>query len=168
MFRINVCLQIFIFICLAEQDDPHPPIVNTTSGLISGKFGFNNTICEFLSIPYAKPPIDDLRWSPPQEYEGWNDTLNATQQPWGCPQDCDAGGINNLCPLYTKEDCLILNVFAPATLMLHSQSQSQPKTNPTLYPVMIYIHGGSFIENYGGLYCTVYIPFFLKLDFIKQ
>ena len=90
----------------------------------------------FRSIPYAAPPVGDLRFSAPKEPSPWNDTLQATEDPPGCPQECIMGG--RFCPLNTTEDCLYLNVFTP----LNPNNES--------LVVMIFIHGGGFIQGYGG------------------
>jgi hypothetical protein len=47
------------------------PSVNTTSGLVSGHIASNTTaVSEYLGIPFAKPPLGDLRFAPPQAYTG--------------------------------------------------------------------------------------------------
>eukprot|EP01084_Bolivina_argentea_P163790 284882_1 len=116
-------------------------IVNTTYGLVSGTITHNGRVQQFLSIPYASPPINDLRWKHPIIHNGWNYTYNATIPQWGCPQFCGDGGIKDLCPptVTMREDCLILSIFKPNTI-----SQN------TNYPIMIYFFGGGWMENYGG------------------
>jgi len=89
---------------------------------------------KFEGIPYAEPPVGDLRLMPPQPVSAWGE-LTATSPGPKCPQFAflgpDAGS------LIGEEDCLSLNVYSPT--ISHS-------TNPyTLKPVMIWIHGGDFI-----------------------
>ena len=140
MFLVK--LMLFCLVSVTKST----PIINTTYGLVQGLSAFNNRIFQFLSIPYAAPPINNLRWKPPQKHNSWNYTFNATREPWGCPQNCNSGGIKNLCPNYTNEDCLILNIVTPSSIEINNNNNNNNK-----YPVMIYIHGGIFVENYGGL-----------------
>ena len=79
---------------------------------------------EYLGIPYALPPVEELRWMPPQPY-GVLPTHPYIATEFGnfCPQA--AGG---------SENCLFLNVFTPAS-------------GGTNLPVMVWIHGGGLIEG---------------------
>ncbi len=87
---------------------PRQPVVSTADGLVAGirRDGVN----EFLGIPYAAPPIGDLRWRPPQPHGAWPGVWEATSFGPGCVQ--------NQPGLFAKpslsEDCLYLNVFTPA------------------------------------------------------
>ncbi|XP_038054546.1 uncharacterized protein LOC119726772 [Patiria miniata] len=91
-------------------------------------------IAEFLGIPYAKPPLGELRFRPPQETGPWGDEplgIPANLPP-ACPQDVTRDpwmvrlGFNQ-----TSEDCLTLNIYAP----------TQDPNDPAL-PVLVFIHGG--------------------------
>ncbi|XP_044743766.1 esterase B1-like [Chrysoperla carnea] len=89
----------------------------------------------FQSIPYAKPPIGDLRFKAPEPLEKWNGTWNATQIAPMCSQK-----------IYHKflgqEDCLYLNVY---TKHLNPNGSSNGLTN-----VLFWIHGGFFTEGSGN------------------
>ena len=110
-------------------------IINTNYGPIQGYSDGNAHI--WSSIPYAKPPIDDLRWALPQRPDSWTDTLDTTSDPSGCLQNCTLGWY--ACPTVISEDCLYLNVYRPT----HIDSNDD-------VPVMIFIHGGDYLEGYGG------------------
>jgi para-nitrobenzyl esterase len=83
---------------------------------------------EYLGIPYAAPPIGPLRWRPPQPPARWHGIRTATQFAPHCPQPAGVFGRASM-----SEDCLYLNVFAPAG---HRDSG---------LPVMVWIHGGGFV-----------------------
>lgn len=82
-------------------------------------------IITWKGIPFAAPPIGDLRWKPPQQAECWTGELAATDYGNVCPQ-FDANG-----KAIGDEDCLTLNVWAPKTA-----------TTASKLPVMVFIHGG--------------------------
>ena len=93
----------------------------------------------WLGIPFAKPPVGDLRWRAPQPPEPWKDTLEATEFGPSCVQFASpAGGRDGADSGEPtgSEDCLYLNVFAPAFA-----PEEVPKAGARL-PVMMWIHGG--------------------------
>ena len=77
----------------------------------------------FQGIPYAQPPVGDLRWMPPVPTPGWNDTLDGSLNPRMCLQGFPDPETthDSLVPQYSAmlgyEDCLLLNVFTPGTLL---------------------------------------------------
>ena len=126
-------------------------VINTTYGPVQGTITHDGRVRQFLSIPYAAPPIDNLRWQNPQLHQPWSTTYNATQQPWGCPQICGNSGIKDLCPPYIREDCLILSIFTPNiynTRSINTTAKNKDTKNPNankkseseyLYPIMNYL-----------------------------
>jgi para-nitrobenzyl esterase len=80
----------------------------------------------YKGIPYAQPPIGELRWKAPQAVAPWTEALAATQYPPFCPQPD-----NNLGEVGGQEDCLYLNVWTPAM-----------RDPAEKLPVMVFIHGG--------------------------
>lgn len=85
---------------------------------------------EFLGIPYAKPPVGDLRFAPPQPIAAWSETRQATDFGASCPQA--SGTLSSM--KASNEDCLFLNVYTPE----HVEKA---------LPVMVFIHGGAFTSG---------------------
>jgi len=126
---VAACSVGIVPIASARETQPSP-IVKTVQGPVMGVIG--PTVSTFLGIPYAAPPVGDLRWWPPQPVVPWTTPLDASQFGNICPQ----GGNRN-------EDCLYLNVYVP-TKALESPGHH--------FPVMVWVHGGAFLEGAGSQY----------------
>ena len=114
-------------------------IVTVESGQLQGTV--RDAVLSFKGIPFAAPPVGDLRWRPPRPAGKWHGVRNADQYGSDCmqlPFPSDAA------PLGTPpaEDCLYLNVWRPA-----AQSVGP-------LPVMVWIYGGGFVN--GGSSPAVY------------
>jgi len=107
-------------------------IVNTVNGPVRG-FA-KNGVNIFLGIPYAVPPVGELRWQPPRPVKPWRTTLNAMRFASNCPQVTGLGPF--AAPASINEDCLYLNVFTTG-----SGRHRQKK------PVIVWIHGGGNIDG---------------------
>lgn len=115
------------------------PVIGTQT-LVAGSAV---TVNQYLGIPFAKPPIGDLRFSPAQEAKPWTQPYEATAQPPACMQvhgrdDSPTTELahllfNNPPPPSESEDCLYLNVYAPA--------------NAEGLPVLFWIYGGSSLSG---------------------
>jgi para-nitrobenzyl esterase len=103
-------------------------LVQLHQGLVQGKLV--GATREFLGIPYAAPPLAELRFMPPQPVAAWDATRDATSFGPSCPQPTSALSIQGP----TDENCLFLNVYAPATI-------------DAPLPVMVFIHGGAFMRS---------------------
>jgi para-nitrobenzyl esterase len=113
--------------------------VKTDSGLVSG--AVKDGVASWKGIPFAAPPVGELRWRAPRPAPAWSGVKEATAYAHDCmqlPFPSDAA------PLGTPpdEDCLYLNVWAP-----------EPPAASQL-PVMVWIHGGGFVN--GGSSPAVY------------
>ena len=99
---------------------------------------------KYLGIPYAAPPVGDLRWRPPQSPPRWRAPRDATTFANHCPQHASPFGFES-----TTEDCLYLNVFTPGKRERgrgHSrdrrhQRHKRHERHEDL-PVMVWLHGG--------------------------
>jgi para-nitrobenzyl esterase len=107
--------------------------VKTEDGKVTGKTINDGKVKAFLGLPYAAPPVGDLRWKAPQPVAKWKGERDGTTFGPHCAQNHvfddmvfqDAAG--------AKEDCLFLNVYAPAD-----------STDKSKLPVMFWIHGGGY------------------------
>jgi para-nitrobenzyl esterase len=106
------------------------PLVFTFSGPVRGSVT-SAGVREFLGIPYAAPPVGNLRWRPPVAHAPWFQPLEATAFANHCPQPPTPFGRASI-----TEDCLFLNVFTPSSADFFH-----------LHPVMVWIHGGSLITG---------------------
>ncbi|MBY8987236.1 MAG: carboxylesterase/lipase family protein [Candidatus Lokiarchaeota archaeon] len=109
-------------------------IIDTTSGRMQGYK--ENELVIFKGIPYAEPPIDELRFSPPVAKKQWDGVLEATRY-----VSCAYQGYTQLEDFTGKlqpesEDCLNLNIWTP-----NADNKKRP--------VMFWIHGGAFIMGGG-------------------
>ncbi|XP_050515607.1 juvenile hormone esterase-like isoform X1 [Diabrotica virgifera virgifera] len=126
------------------------PIVTVTEGQVRGCQRVNldgESFYSFLGIPFAKPPLGDLRFKSPQPVETWNGVRDATKdgQPsyqWDDKNNKPVG----------SEDCLHLGIH----------TKKLPSKEPSLKPVMVWIHGGGFI--FGSNSSTDYGPEYLMLE----
>ncbi len=110
------------------------PVVSTQYGAVQGTTV--GAVNEWLGIPYAAPPVGRLRWYPPQPPAPFTSTYQATQFGSSCPQ-----GVSQFGRPSTDEDCLYLNIYVPAGATAASR-----------LPVMVWIHGGAFVDGEGADY----------------
>ena len=90
---------------------------------------------KYLGIPYAKPPVGDLRFRKPLAFYGYKTPFKALAYGPSCPQ-------NSSLKVVQSEDCLTLNVFVPNAF----------GAGVLRKPVMIWIHGGGFVTGWSGSY----------------
>ncbi|HEY8614596.1 carboxylesterase/lipase family protein [Phenylobacterium sp.] len=95
------------------------PVVKTAQGAVRGAAA--DGVAVFQGIPYAAPPVGDLRWRPPAAPAEWTVVRDATKPGANCTQ---------------SEDCLFVNVTRPANAKAGAK-----------LPVMVWIHGGAFVTG---------------------
>lgn len=108
--------------------------INGTAQLVETQYGeimghTNGSISEFLGIPFASPPVGELRWRPTTAPDEWNDILIVDNFPPKCPQKSfKVAAQDSSYTLEGEEDCLYLNIWTPNVA--------------GNFPVMVFIHGG--------------------------
>lgn len=118
-------------------------IIGKTTQFLDENDGFQ-TVYSFLGVPFASPPVNELRFEPPQRPAAWKPrTYNATFFRNVCPQknlSYFEKSIRNVWPEFSwendsNEDCLYLNIFTPG---------NKPSNAGHFHPVIMFIHGGSY------------------------
>lgn len=136
LYRVCGLLLGVISSCRNVGAAANDPVLSTALGQLRGVVSQaenGRPFYAFLGIPYAKAPVGDLRFSPPVAPPRWNGVFDATRDASPCSQR-NVLGDRSL--LLGSEDCLYLNVYTP-------KLPSHPGHYPL--PVMIWIHGGSWL-----------------------
>ena len=133
--RFNRAMGAALFACLSvgaarAQTPSLTNPVHTPVGDIQGARG--EGVAKFLGIPYAQPPVGDLRWQPPREAAGFNQVFAATKFAAFCAQP--QRGV--FASPSDNEDCLYLNIYAP---------DSKPSKGKR--PVMVWFYGGGLFSG---------------------
>lgn len=114
----------------------HPGVSAQASDLVQTEWGpvrgfQSGDVYAFLGIPFAEPPVGDLRWRPPIDPQPWVNELDVSSFSPVCPQwDSDAEVVIG------EEDCLYLNVWTPISA-----------TPGADLPVMVFVHGGANVQG---------------------
>ena len=120
---------------LAAIDGP----IRVEGGLVSGAAGNNAGVRAYKGIPFAAPPVGELRWKAPQTPAAWKGTRQATEFSAMCMQlPYPQTSIYYQPPSPVSEDCLYLNVWTAAA----SSNERRP--------VMVWIHGGGYTRGSGS------------------
>lgn len=122
-----------------------PVLLKTKLGILEGvrSIKFNKDLYTFLSVPYAKAPVAELRFKAPEPIEKWDGVLQATKWPPFCVQQsltlASGSSPVHILSRIMSEDCLYLNIWTPSLKFNKNHKR----------PVMVWLHGGAF--QYGGI-----------------
>ncbi|XP_069603391.1 neuroligin-3 isoform X3 [Ranitomeya imitator] len=111
---------------------------------------------QYLGVPYAAPPVGEKRFLPPEPPPSWSGIRNATHFSPVCPQNIQNAVPDIMMPIWftsnldtvtgylqeQSEDCLYLNIYVPTEDDIRDTGAK---------PVMVYIHGGSYMEGSGNM-----------------
>ena len=119
------------------------------TGIVEGIPAWNQAVTKFLGIPYAAPPVGELRWKAPQPAQPWEGVRQcykfgniSYQDRYASEGGGDLIGNEFYCLDWPRdEDCLYINVWTPA------------KSPDEKLPVGVYFHGGGWAQGYGHLNC---------------
>jgi len=134
-------LVISVFIIIPAQAwDNNDPIARTDYGKLRGYVDENNEVVVWKGVPYAKPPVDDLRWKAPEDPEPWHGVRDAISPAPKCTQlfTTDEWIRTGAVDPDSSEDCLYVDIYRP----------ERPAYQWERLPVYVWIHGGS--NNFGS------------------
>jgi para-nitrobenzyl esterase len=138
MIKLTVVCSAML--CVAASALASSGTATVDAGVLQGST--KDGVTAFKGVPYAAPPVGDLRWKPPQPVAAWNGVRNATQYGHDCMQIPDPSEAAPRGTTTPSEDCLVLNIWTPAR---------QPGEK---LAVMVWIHGGGFLN--GGSSAPIY------------
>ncbi|KAL0099086.1 hypothetical protein PUN28_020261 [Cardiocondyla obscurior] len=165
--RNNLWIQlsfIYIFALYVNIVCGTPPTVKTLNGMLHGKImstRLGRNLYAFLGIPYAAPPIGELRFKSPQPPVTWTGARDATKNAEICTQ-------RNIYvyqeDIVGSEDCLYLNVYTPCIQCSEGENsdygtEQRQRETTARFPVMIWFHGGGWLAGAG--HSEYYGPKFL-------
>ncbi len=122
---------------LAQNNYGIPVQVETEAGRVEGRYDTRNGVQTFLGVPFAEPPVGELRWRAPQPVKPWDGVREAKK--FG-PRAVQAPVFGDMAFRSDgmSEDCLYLNVWSPA------------ESEDAALPVMVYFYGGGFVAGDGS------------------
>lgn len=135
--RLRTLFLAFLTMLVSTAAVTAQETVKTSNGQLSGVVDRSAGVRSFKGIPFAEPPVGDLRWKPPQPVGNWTGVRAADKFGPRCMQRNIFGDMNFRAN-GMGEDCLYLNVWTPA------------KSGREKLPVLVYFYGGGFVAGDGS------------------
>ncbi len=151
---LRLALAVFLLHAACGREAPEPPAADPASrrhppaGEVVGFAGSYGSHV-WLGLPFAKPPVGELRWRAPRPAQRWEGVREALAFGPSCSQYGSRFAGDDSVPEGApagQEDCLYLNVYAPRT-----DAEAAPAQDPLL-PVMVWIHGGGNVIGLASMY----------------
>lgn len=117
------------YLIAGNSSSSSSPTVTTPLGTVQGVYSNNGTVAAYYGIPYAQPPVGNLRFAYAEPAQAWNGTLQATSDPPLCIQYTGTG-------VTGSEDCLHVNVYVPT---------ATPPADG--FPVYAFVPGGVLLNE---------------------
>lgn len=136
MKKLVYLLGLFLATQMPTEAQNNAFSVQTTveNGVIEGNYDTKTGIQTYFGVPFAKPPVGELRWKAPQPADNWKG-VKLTKQFSARPMQTVVFGDMNSRSNGVSEDCLYLNVWTPA------------KRNTKDLPVLVYFYGGGNVAG---------------------
>ena len=150
MRSLILIFTVLVIGACAEEEYPPWPSVSVDGELLVGQYINSSPVLEFLGIPFAEPPVGDLRWTAPQPLQSKLERRETTEFAAACMQsmrildwyrymaETFGGSADYYDDLEVSEDCLYLNLWTPTL------------DEDARLPVMVWVHGGG--NNSGWSY----------------
>lgn len=124
-------------VLFAQNNNFFPIQAKVENGIIEGNYDVASGLQMYFGVPFAKPPVGDLRWKAPHPLNNWKGVLETKKFAPRPVQGIIFGDMNSRSD-GLSEDCLYLNIWTPA------------KRNTTGLPVLVYFFGGGFVAGDGS------------------
>lgn len=131
---LSVILMIVNQKISSQNINAFPVRIKTENGIIEGNYNTHTGIQTYFGVPFAKPPVGELRWKAPQPLENWQG-VKETKKFGPRPMQTMVFGDMKSRSDGVSEDCLYLNVWTPA------------KRNDKNLPVLVYFYGGGNVAG---------------------